>query len=348
MVLMQVVAISSICAGILVPTCVDSNHCPRGQFCFAQTGQLSGRCRFCGTASPLVPYFETTDDETGYGPTKHEVIWNHCDYRSYPKDRLFGNYRSDTPDRFAGFNDSHVEAVCTRPIKAVPKYDVVMEGPDGAQVVKSFSGGNVPPGITPAYEWKEGVGDEYPAESVASWCDTCVHALTRDVSSWNDHGMYRTNLMAMSVLDVSATRQLKIFAACMFCCSCCGLTIAEPVSGILLTSAHQNTVQWGTVWMCSYVVGLSIVGELKDATLCSIAVERGREQLSRGWMWALWLLATIRVHAFLGGVLSSIPVVILSRGGDAMTVAFNTVAILFLTEVECVGSSCHHCFCVVF
>ena len=223
MVLMQIVAISSICAGMMVPTCVDSNHCPRGQFCYVQTGRLSGRCQFCGSESPLVPYFETTDEETGYGPTKHEVIWNRCRYDSYPKDRLFGNYRSDTPDRFAGFNDSHVEAVCTRPFKAVPRYDVVMEGPDGAQVeelgpdgaevVKSFSGGNVPPGITPADAWPWGVGDEYPAESVASWCDTCVHALTRDVSNWNEHGMYRTNLMAMSVLDVSATRQLKIFAA---------------------------------------------------------------------------------------------------------------------------------------
>ena len=68
-------------------------------------------------------------------------------------------------------------------------------------MVKSFSGGNVPPGITPADAWSSFVlGEEYPAESVASWCDTCVHALTRDVSNWNEHGMYRTNLMAMSVL----------------------------------------------------------------------------------------------------------------------------------------------------
>jgi hypothetical protein len=156
--------------------------------------------------------------------------------------------------------------------------------------------------------------------------------------------MFRTNLMAMSLLDVSATCQLKVFATfhCMRCYCCCGLTIVEPAGGILLTSACQNIVQWGTVWMCSYVVGLSIVGELKDAALCSIAVERGREQLSRRWMWALRLLATIRVHAFLGAVLSSIPMVIMTRGGEAMTVAFNTVAILFLTEVECVGSSCGH------
>jgi hypothetical protein len=138
MVFMQLVAISSICAGMMIPTCVDSNHCPRGQFCYVRTGQLSGRCFMCGETAPLVPYFETTDEETGYGPTGHEVIWNRCRYDSYPKDRLFGNYRSDTPDRFAGFNDSHVEAVCTRPFTTVPKYSVVMEGSEGEEVVKSF------------------------------------------------------------------------------------------------------------------------------------------------------------------------------------------------------------------
>lgn len=86
--------------------------------------------------------------------------------------------------------------------------------------------------------------------------------------------------------------------------------------------------------MCAYVVGLSVVGELKDATLCSIALARGRAQLSKKWELALWLHSTFRVHALLSAILSAVPIVILTRGGEAMTVAFNTVAILFLTEIE--------------
>lgn len=328
MVLMQLLAIGSICAGMMFPTCVDSNQCPRGQFCYAKSGQESGRCAFCGENAPLVPYFETTNEETGYGPTNYEVIWNRCRYDSYPKDRLFGIYRSDSPKRFAGFNDSHVEAVCARPFKAIPKYEVVQEGPEDKRVVKSFSGGDVPPGIMPADEWDEfRFGDEYSAESVASWCDTCVHALTRDVSNWNEHGLFRTSLRAMSLLDVSQQRHRS-----SDCVSVRHLLLQ------LFSSDHGVTFsQWSTVWMCSYVVGLSIVGELKDATLCTIAADRGRDKLTRGWIWALWLLGTLRVHAFLSAVLSAIPMVILCRGGEAMTVAFNTVAILFLTEVEYVG-----------
>jgi hypothetical protein len=91
--------------------------------------------------------------------------------------------------------------------------------------------------------------------------------------------------------------------------------------------------------MCAYVVGLAIVGELKDATLCAFAFERGRARLSKTWQVAVWLHATFRVHALLSGILAAIPMVILTRGGDALTVAFNTVAILFLTEVEFVSCS---------
>lgn len=206
MVVMQLLAVGSICAGMGYPTCVDSNQCQRGQFCFLKSGMDSGRCWFCGERAPLVPYFETTSEATGYGPSNHEVIWNRCRWDSYPKDRAFGLYRSDSPKRFAGFNVSHVQRVCKQPVKGVSKYEVEYadeRGVDGKQVVVSFSGGDVPPGIMPADAWNDAFGDEYPADSVASWCDTCVHALTMDVSNWNEHGLARTSLMAMSLLDVS-------------------------------------------------------------------------------------------------------------------------------------------------
>lgn len=214
MVLMQTVAITSICAGMLWPTCVDSKQCPGGQFCYHKPDEVSGRCLYCGELAPLVPYFETTGDETGYGPTGKEVIWNRNNWECFPEDRMFGLYRSDVPTRFAGFNDSHVEATCTRPFKSFQKYEVEWSDMtwyvDGRprKVVESFTGGDVPNGIIPADAFNSArLGDEYTAKSVGSWCDACVNGVTKDVSNWDEHGMGRTFLMAMSLLDVSYLSQ---------------------------------------------------------------------------------------------------------------------------------------------
>eukprot|EP01051_Picozoa_sp_SAG22_P001996 SAG22_NODE_85_length_21510_cov_6.472187_2_plen_264_part_00 len=214
MVLLQFLAAASICAGMLFPTCADSNQCPRGQFCYAQPERQSGRCMFCGESPPLVPYYETTSEQTGLGPTNKEKLWNRITTSSFPK---VGLSRSSEPTLFGGFNDSHVRVTCTRPFRPLRKYEVVYgpdKGLDGRDVVVGFSGEDVPPGITPARRWSSSTGAEYSARSVGSWCDTCIHALTNDVSTWNEHTLAQTSLVAMSLFDVSHT--ICVRSACYF------------------------------------------------------------------------------------------------------------------------------------
>ena len=45
-------------------------------------------------------------------------------------------------------------------------------------------------------------------------------------------------------------------------------------------------------------------------------------------------LATLRRYTFLPMLVAVVPAVVVFRGGDALSICFNTVAVLFLSEVE--------------
>ena len=57
------------------------------------------------------------------------------------------------------------------------------------------------------------------------------------------------------------------------------------------------------------------------------------DRLSRGSRLALTLLGGVRRWVFLPTLVIAVPVLVLVKGGDALSVCFNTIAILFLTEV---------------
>ena len=57
------------------------------------------------------------------------------------------------------------------------------------------------------------------------------------------------------------------------------------------------------------------------------------DRLSRGSRLALTLLGGVRRWVFLPALVAAVPVLVLFMGGDALSVCFNTIAILFLTEV---------------
>ena len=56
MVLMQYLATFAVIAGMIMPTCIDSDQCESGQFCYTNPGAVSGRCLYCGENPPLVRY----------------------------------------------------------------------------------------------------------------------------------------------------------------------------------------------------------------------------------------------------------------------------------------------------
>ena len=77
--------------------------------------------------------------------------------------------------------------------------------------------------------------------------------------------------------------------------------------------------QWGAV-----------VGELKDIRLCQVAVERAGDKLSPMWRLVLSLLSGMRRWCFLPTLTFGIPTLVINLGGDALSVCFNTVAVLFM------------------
>ena len=84
----------------------------------------------------------------------------------------------------------------------------------------------------------------------------------------------------------------------------------------------------------SFIVAFTVVGELKDIELCSMAVAHAGDNLSKGWRLALGFLLGMRRWVFLPTLVLNVPFLVLFKGGDALSVCLNTVAILFLCDID--------------
>lgn len=91
---------------------------------------------------------------------------------------------------------------------------------------------------------------------------------------------------------------------------------------------------WMAMQFCSFVVAFSVVGELKDIELCNLAVVQAGENLSFVWQLLLAILGWARRWIFLTSIVLLIPGLVLLKGGDALNICLNTVAILFLSEID--------------
>eukprot|EP01045_Picozoa_sp_COSAG04_P010169 COSAG04_NODE_615_length_11914_cov_12.688447_10_plen_512_part_00 len=84
----------------------------------------------------------------------------------------------------------------------------------------------------------------------------------------------------------------------------------------------------------TFIVAFTVVGELKDIEICSMAVAHAGDRLSKGWRLALGFLLWMRRWLFLPGLVMNVPALVLYKGGDALSVCLNTVAILFLCDID--------------
>ena len=295
MVLMQFLATMGIAAGMMFPTCVQSSQCQSGCFCYKTGSSSRGLCTFCGSVTPLVPYWSPPGTErTGYGPTGYEKQWNVLSTSLYPRDGL---RRPADAVGFAGFNVTHVKATCTPPFQKVRRFTILTEDevPGYARRTLTWTGEDVPPGIVPSrVTLDHHIGlqnNDFSASSVGAWCDNCVYS-TGDVSHLSEHLLAFASVEAMSTAD------------------------------------------WLATVVCTYVFAVTMVGEIKDIELCQMAANRGHLEVSRRWQMALSFLNLFRAHGFVMVLVMCIPLVILTRGGGSLDVAFNTIAIMFLTEVD--------------
>ena len=88
------------------------------------------------------------------------------------------------------------------------------------------------------------------------------------------------------------------------------------------------TVDWLALVFASYVIGLTIAGEVKDIQLCGIAAERAGENIAPRWRQALSFLSGIRRWVFLTAFGWIVPNLVALKGGDALNVCFNTIAMV--------------------
>ena len=105
------------------------------------------------------------------------------------------------------------------------------------------------------------------------------------------------------------------------------------------SSAADNLAAMGpaddiTLVFATFIVAFTIVGELKDIKLCSMAVAHAGDKLSMGWRLALRFLLWMRRWVFLPVLVMNVPFLVLIKGGDALSVCLNAVAILFLCDID--------------
>eukprot|EP01043_Picozoa_sp_COSAG02_P050629 COSAG02_NODE_5227_length_4525_cov_1.708540_2_plen_513_part_00 len=89
-----------------------------------------------------------------------------------------------------------------------------------------------------------------------------------------------------------------------------------------------------TLAFAALFVAFTVVGELKDIELCSMAIVHAGEKLSKGWRCALGLVLWMRRWVFMPSLVANVPALVHFKGGDALSVCLNTVAILFLCDID--------------
>lgn len=98
--------------------------------------------------------------------------------------------------------------------------------------------------------------------------------------------------------------------------------------------AAMNAFDWMVLVLATGVVATIMVGELRDIELCQLALDRTESKVPIGWRVFLRVLGIVRRYAFLPALLCTVPALVLAQGGDALSIAMNTVAVLFLVEVD--------------
>eukprot|EP01051_Picozoa_sp_SAG22_P020330 SAG22_NODE_4068_length_1398_cov_1.254042_2_plen_280_part_00 len=254
MVLVQIVAMYGIVFGMTNPTCVSNAQCGKvGTFC-ATSADGVGVCRQCGQDPPLVPYISSIPIErevfhgmtAGRGcrqrlegdPCFKEV--NKIYDQSYPHFTR-GMKRSDAPDGFAGFNFTMVKNRCTAPIEGI-RWSIEAPADRGLGGAYSMSErGDLQPEFTPSEKGTV----EFPAKAVKSWCEACVRS-----PGPNDVGRAPDPLHenGLSVYDNVTGLQVSVMNS-----------KKDAVDAVNAMSWPD----WFALLLCSYVVGMTVVGEIK-------------------------------------------------------------------------------------
>jgi hypothetical protein len=129
-------------------------------------------------------------------------------------------------------------------------------------------------------------------------------------------------------------------------CRGCFAVEHEGVSGYVdpMTATMKATMMvdsmdqldWAALFFSSVVVGFAVARELQDIELCALTVTRASAKAQSRVRCAVTLLNGVRRWVFLPNLLVTIAPLVWMQGADALSVCFNTVAVLFLCEIDTV------------
>eukprot|EP01052_Picozoa_sp_SAG31_P024019 SAG31_NODE_2017_length_6663_cov_3.680530_6_plen_223_part_00 len=89
-----------------------------------------------------------------------------------------------------------------------------------------------------------------------------------------------------------------------------------------------------TLCLAAWFLSLASWAEQRDCRLCDIAIAQASKSLSPGWVRALQLLGGIRLWVFLPSLMNAVTCLVVVNGGDALSICLNTIAVLFLYDVD--------------
>ena len=85
---------------------------------------------------------------------------------------------------------------------------------------------------------------------------------------------------------------------------------------------------------CDCGIDLHSPGPIQDVEICTLAIRDAGDKIAQHWRYVLMALNIVRRWAFLPGLVAVTPMLVVTKGGDSLSVCFNSVALLFICEMD--------------
>ena len=121
------------------------------------------------------------------------------------------------------------------------------------------------------------------------------------------------------------------------CTTCTTSKGWEAFQDVVKERVDSMLVQdWITLLLASFVIAFAVFAEIRDVLLCEIALRdiSKRREVPRGWRFAINGLNYARYICLLPNIIVSVTSLVHEDGGRVKYVCLNTVAVLFLLEVD--------------
>ena len=169
-------------------------------------------------------------------------------------------------------------------------------------------------------------------EGVCEWCDGPLKACCQNSTDTCALDKKRTTRVEGYSDDLRDEKNRE--AMCAACTTSKGYeTLQDIVKDRMDSMMFQD---WLTLLLASFVIAFAVFAEIRDVLLCEIALREISKQrdVPRGWRYAIRGLNFARYFLLLPNIILSVMSLVHEDGGRVKYVCLNTVAVLFLLEVD--------------